>query len=313
MWILLIFLVLVIAVYLYTYPRAGIYLQAFDNYIHCRRASLTKHATVVKGKNLVWYDNLQYQQIDDRPVLLLLHGFTADKQVWLKAAVQLSHHFRLVIPDMPGHGDSETPNYDSFSLDALAECFIDLMEQIRVEHYFVAGNSLGGLTAAKMGTMVPDTILGNVLINPAGIANESEPTPFMAMMKNGVNPFFTRSRQQFSTLFTLSMARPPLMPKVVVDALADNHIASSANYESFFACCFNDASIFNDKIETMTVPTLLIFGMKDDIISTATIDFWRQSDAVEFQPFYDAGHMPMMEIPARTSFAIQFFIEKLKS
>lgn len=312
MWVLLTFIILVAAVYFYTYPRFGHYLQFLDNVYHCYRAGLRKQATQVNGKTLVWLDNVKYREVDERPVLLLIHGFTADKQVWLKASPSLSKTFRLIVVDMPGHGDSEIPDFESLSVESLAKTFLQFMSQLSVDNYHISGNSLGGLVAAHMAMLKPNQVTSCILLNPAGIANEAEPTPFMLMMQNGINPFFTHSRSQFKTLYDFSMARPPFAPKVVIDSLADKHMSKSEVYETFFARCFNAESIFNDAVSLISVPTLLLFGMKDEIISTATIPYWLKSDHVEFMPFYDAGHMPMMEIAGRTSYAISFFVEKLK-
>ncbi|MFN3298342.1 alpha/beta fold hydrolase, partial [Caldimonas sp.] len=66
------------------------------------RAGLRRHASAVDGGTLHYLDNGRR----GCPVLLLLHGLTGDHTVWLHTARHLTRRFRVVVPDLPGHGVS---------------------------------------------------------------------------------------------------------------------------------------------------------------------------------------------------------------
>ena len=57
------------------------------------------------GRSMTYYDNLRTLQQEKRPVIVLVHGFNADKDHWLRMAAHLSH-YRVIIPDLVAHGES---------------------------------------------------------------------------------------------------------------------------------------------------------------------------------------------------------------
>jgi len=83
-----------------------------------------------------------------RPVLVLLHGFTGSSQAWAEVASLLTGAFRVLCPDLPGHGESEFDDLSSactmdFTVAALAEA----LTKLSIDDYSLAGYSLGGRVA----------------------------------------------------------------------------------------------------------------------------------------------------------------------
>ena len=85
----------------------------------------------------------------DGPALLLLHGTGGHLETYQKNIAALSRHFRLVIPDMIGHGYTDRPDVD-YTLDDYAAHLFALLDSLGIDQAFVSGESVGGCVAAWM-------------------------------------------------------------------------------------------------------------------------------------------------------------------
>jgi haloacetate dehalogenase len=79
--------------------------------------------------------------------LLLLHGFPETRAAWHRVAPTLAERFTLVIPDLPGYGDSIGTQY---SKRAMARTLVSVMRALGHEEFAVAGHDRGGRVAYRM-------------------------------------------------------------------------------------------------------------------------------------------------------------------
>jgi 2-hydroxy-6-oxonona-2,4-dienedioate hydrolase len=104
------------------------------------------------------------------PTLLLLHGGTGSWTHWLRNIEALSQHFRLVLPDLPGMGESlDVP--DDADLDAYGEYLLAGVVGGLVpvgEPFRVAGFSYGGVMTAWLAARLPERVAGICLLAPGG-------------------------------------------------------------------------------------------------------------------------------------------------
>jgi pimeloyl-ACP methyl ester carboxylesterase len=101
------------------------------------------------GQQLVWSE-----LGEGRPVLLL-HGLFSNAETnWLRfghAAEIAGRGFRVIMPDLRGHGRSATPHDEAaYPPDVLARDGLELVAHLGLEDYDLGGYSLGGRTAARM-------------------------------------------------------------------------------------------------------------------------------------------------------------------
>ena len=75
--------------------------------------------------------------------LVLLHGLNDSHRTWSRVAPALARRFRVVMPDLPGHGLSSRPD-TSYSLDYYADVVSSFLREIGVERADVVGHSFGG-------------------------------------------------------------------------------------------------------------------------------------------------------------------------
>jgi pimeloyl-ACP methyl ester carboxylesterase len=101
-------------------------------------------------------------------VLLLIHGMAGSAQTWRAVLPQLAKKYRVIAPDLLGHGQSSKPRTD-YSLGAFAVGLRDLLDELGVESATVVGHSLGGGVAMQFLYQHPDYCRRLVLIGSGGL------------------------------------------------------------------------------------------------------------------------------------------------
>lgn len=117
-------------------------------------------------------DKVAYQDLGSGPeTLLLLHGMAGSSQTWRAVLPQLSKRYRVIAPDLLGHGDSAKPRSD-YSLGAFAAFLRDLLDELGVARATVVGQSLGGGVAMQFVYQHPDYCERLVLISSGGLGQD---------------------------------------------------------------------------------------------------------------------------------------------
>ncbi|MCD6679871.1 MAG: alpha/beta hydrolase [Burkholderiaceae bacterium] len=98
----------------------------------------------------------------DAPPLLLLHGFPQTHAMWQRVAQQLAPHFRLVLPDLRGYGDSARPpgesDHANYSKRRMAADFAGLMQRLGHERFFIAAHDRGARVAHRLALDYPQRV-----------------------------------------------------------------------------------------------------------------------------------------------------------
>lgn len=72
--------------------------------------------------------SLQYRKTGNGPLLVLIHGFGMDGQIWDHLLPVLADRYCCVVPDVPGSGLSDLPG--QWSIDSFAEAIAALVDLI---------------------------------------------------------------------------------------------------------------------------------------------------------------------------------------
>ena len=104
---------------------------------------------------------IQYEDRGEGPPLLLLHGWAMSRRVWAFQR-ELASGFRVIAPDLRGHGSSTASG--SFGLTDLAEDVACLCHALKLKDAVIAGWSLGAQVALKSIGMLRDRVTGLVLV-----------------------------------------------------------------------------------------------------------------------------------------------------
>ncbi|UXA16336.1 alpha/beta fold hydrolase [Mycobacterium sp. SMC-4] len=114
-------------------------------------------------------DRLAYQDAGGgEDTLLLIHGMAGSSATWREVIPQLAKNYRVVAPDLLGHGQSAKPRSD-YSLGAFAVLLRDFLDELGITRATVVGQSLGGGVAMQFVYQHPDYCERLVLISSGGL------------------------------------------------------------------------------------------------------------------------------------------------
>lgn len=95
------------------------------------------------------------------PCLILLHGATGTRKQWLPQLDALSDQYRVLAPDLPGHGECA---HERFTLDGAVSAIERLIrERAPLGDALVVGQSLGGYVATALAARAPQCVRGLML------------------------------------------------------------------------------------------------------------------------------------------------------
>jgi pimeloyl-ACP methyl ester carboxylesterase len=119
----------------------------------------------IHGEQLAYYDEGQGE------ALLLVHGMAGSSQTWREILPRLAKDYRVIAPDLLGHGQSAKPRTD-YSLGAFAVGLRDLLDELEVDSATVVGHSLGGGIAMQFLYQHPDYCRRLILISSGGLGQD---------------------------------------------------------------------------------------------------------------------------------------------
>lgn len=304
---LLVAIVVILVVYYWRYPKFGLWLYRMTNALESKLGGFRTDNVDING---ITYHYLHNPGGQDKPSMLLVHGFSADKSIWLKMARKLRHDYHIIIPDLAGHGETGFSQHWDYGIAAQAQRLLTLMDRLGISKAHLVGNSMGGFICAHLCSLYPQRAASLILINSAGIKS-SEPSTMNKMIAGGNNPFLMESASQFEAFYNMTMAKPPFVPKIVKQALALAYVRRRPQLEQIFKEFNHPDAMLDGKLEQINVPTLVLWGAQDQLIHVSAANIWQQGTAGQLVVWRDLGHMPMAEAPARTAQQISQFIAQL--
>jgi pimeloyl-ACP methyl ester carboxylesterase len=126
----------------------------------------------------------------DGPPVLLVHGMISDSTTWARAAHELAAAgFRVIAPDLLGHGESSKPADGGYLLPDFASSLQRLLTELKVGPATVVGHSLGGAIVMQMAKDHPELVRRLVLVSAGGLGRQIHPV-FRAATLPGARPLF---------------------------------------------------------------------------------------------------------------------------
>ncbi|MDO0916610.1 alpha/beta hydrolase [Streptomyces sp. DT2A-34] len=107
------------------------------------------------------------------PTLLLVHGWGGDGREWSPHADALAGRFRVVIPDLRGHGRSQTPREGNTPREMAAD-LAALTDAVGTGPVIAVGHSMGGQVVNLLAVHYPHLVRSVVALDPAHGAHGAE-------------------------------------------------------------------------------------------------------------------------------------------
>ncbi|HEX9119953.1 MAG TPA: alpha/beta hydrolase [Terriglobales bacterium] len=255
---------------------------------------------------------ISYQVMGKGPDLVLLHPFPAHHEVWRPAAALLESRYRLVLPDLRGHGESGVGEGPA-TMEKHAADIARLLDDAGIRKAVFAGESIGGYILFEFWRRHRERVSALILCNTkAGADNEEARATRLRsaedVEKRGVEPFIESMIPKLLGQTTRSN-RPDLvataramMMKMTPAGVASGQRGMAARPDSV------------ETLATIDVPTLLITGDEDVITGVNEAEpMQRQIRGSTMTVIPRAGHYAVFEQHEETARLMRQFLGSLPS
>jgi pimeloyl-ACP methyl ester carboxylesterase len=249
----------------------------------------------------------------DGPVLVLVHGYAASLQAWESWVRILSPDYRVITLDLPGHGLTRVPPGVVTGRDTYGAVVDEVTRRLKVEHFTLAGNSMGGGVAWRYAIDHPERLDGLVLVDAAG---------WPATGRNGVM-IFNILRHPLGRALLRNIDTKPLLRQGLNAAYLDRALVTPALVDRYsdLARAPGHREILLD-LQTGThdpatpelmsrirIPTLVMAGQEDRVIPASNAArFAAAIPSATLILYPKVGHVPMEQIPERSAHDLKVWL-----
>ena len=172
-------------------------------------AHLVRETREVAGHR--WVYATREAKSADAPTIVMVHGFVGSKENWYPVARALGGRYRLVIPDLPGWGESERKPRENYGFLAESERLAAFIRNLSPgKPVVLVGHSMGGGVAALVAAGYPQLVSRVALVDAAGVRFDDN--AFGAQVVAGHNPYAVDDRVSLdrflATVFHREEAKP---------------------------------------------------------------------------------------------------------
>ncbi len=265
-------------------------------------------------------DGMQVHYRDEGNVLdsiplVLIHGTGASLHTWEKWVKSLKANHRIITFDLPAYGLTGPNATGDYSQDYYVSFVDKLLTKLSVKKCVLGGNSLGGSITWAYALAHPTRVQKMILIDAGGYPMTSKSVPIA---------FQLAKMPVLSSLFKYVTPRS-VIEKSIRNVYVHDERISDELINRYYDLALREGnrkafidrmkiSIISDKylkINTLIIPTLIIWGKKDGLIPITVGEKFHQDLANDTMVvFEDLGHTPMEEDPESTVKAVVDFLKK---
>jgi pimeloyl-ACP methyl ester carboxylesterase len=255
---------------------------------------------------------LAYDDQGAGPVVVLLHGFPFDRSLWADQARALAPHYRVILPDLRGHGQSPAPS-GIYLMDDLAKDVVRLLDGLSIaEPVVVGGLSMGGYVAQALAVNHPQRLRGLMLINTRAAADTPQTAEVREQLAREVEAAGEAGpivATMLPKLFSPDTSRkhPELLQKIeqVIRRTSPRGIAGALRGMAI-------RPNRTPSLPHLTMPTLVIAGGDDQLIPLSESEgLARALPHAQLVVISEAGHLAPIENPAAVNAALLDFLSRL--
>ena len=252
---------------------------------------------------------LSYEIAGDGPDVVLLHPFPLNRHFWDPIIPNLSTRYRVIVPDLRAHGDSELGE-GPVTMQKLADDLAGLCREERITKAFFVGVSIGGYLLFEFWRRYRDHVAALVLANtrpgaetPEGKANRLQLAD--RVVREGTDSFIEEMLSKLLSQTTRTN-RPD-----IADAARKMMQGMSAEDVAGVQRGMAERPDSVATLSTINVPTLLIAG-EEDSIPLSEFELMRQQiPGSRLQVIPQAGHYAALEKPSEFGALLRTFFDGL--
>jgi 3-oxoadipate enol-lactonase len=254
---------------------------------------------------------IAYRALGEGPPVVLLHPFPANHEFWLPVAQALATRYRVVLPDLRGHGDSGLGDGPA-TMEKHAGDIVRVMDDADIGRAPLVGVSIGGYALFEFWRRDRGRVTALGLFNTKAPADSSEVRAgrleaASAVLERGTEPFFESMIPRLLGKSTRE-TRPDLvdgalrmMRKMSPEDVAQVQRGMAERPDSV------------STLKTIHVPTLLVTGEEDILTGLNEAELMRQHiSGSQLHVIPKAGHYSPWEQPEEAGKLLRQFLERLQ-
>ncbi|XP_059184385.1 monoacylglycerol lipase abhd6-A-like [Centropristis striata] len=258
---------------------------------------------------------------DDTPSLLLLHGFSATKDMWLPVVKHLPRSQHVVCVDMPGHEGTSRTGAEDYSIQGQVTRIHQFVRSVGLDKrpFHLVGTSMGGNVAGVYAARYPDDLSSATLVCPAGLVypTDSEFISRLREMENskeeGRIPLIPSTPQELEDMLKLCCYVPLNLPRQVLRGLLANRIPNNSFYKEVFMELVGEKSrhSLQENLHLISSPVQVIWGKEDQVVDVSGASVL-QAELTNCQVtvLEDCGHSVALERPRKAATLIMDFLSR---
>jgi pimeloyl-ACP methyl ester carboxylesterase len=261
-----------------------------------------------------------YRVAGSGPTVVLIHGMINSSRHWEAVATRMSRSYRVIAPDLIGHGDSATPRGD-YSLGAHAATIRDLLATLGIERATIVGHSLGGGVAMQFFYQFPQRTERLILISSGGLGHEVSPLLRGAVLPGSAT--LLRIATQRQVIGAIDAAGAGLRARgnktgVYLQAVARalGPLGDPGSRRAFLQTLRSVIDFQGQRVSARDrlyllgdMPTLLVWGERDRTIPIAHgLEAERSIPNCRFETLPRAAHFPNLEDPEGLAAVLEDFL-----
>ncbi len=277
--------------------------------------------TASAGDVNLTYMERQSSLTENAESIILLHGFSANKDNWIRFTKALDSKYHVIAVDLAGHGDSDKSLATDYDLIKQAERLDAFVNTLGISQFHIAGNSMGGAISAIYSIKHPEKLKSLTLIDAAGV-DGTQPSEFYQALAKGNNPLIATDNESFEFRMNFTMSQPPFLPWPLRPAFYRQTMARIDINEKIFSDMLATKLRLKDSnfpasiqkfITEQQLPTLIMWGKEDRVLDvSAAAAFKLLIPTASIHIFDDTGHLPMVEIPNESAEVYQQFLSTIE-
>jgi len=259
--------------------------------------------------------------MEDRPVIMLLHGSNADLQTWQPWVDALSDDYRIVRFDQVGHGLTGADPRSDYSRSNYVEDIREVADALGLDRFVIGGSSMGGKHALAFAARYPERVRGLILVGSSGAPmpettsdeeDEGGNIGFAIAAMPGVNRIVEQVTPRF--LIEQSLDETVAVEGVVTEEMIDrywellrypgNRRATMDRFSSEYD------PLTQEQVAAIDAPALILHGAEDGLIPPSAgrwLDETLPNSSLTIYP--GIGHLPHEEAPQATITRVENWLE----
>lgn len=270
-----------------------------------------KYASIEQGSKFIDIEGrkIHYRDQGKGYPIVLIHGTGASLHTWDEWTKTLTKYFRVIRIDLPAYGLTGEDPEKRYSSKDYVDVLHAFLKERQVNHFYLAGNSLGGLVSWLYASYYPEEVEKLLLLDPSGFPFKGTPmviqlakTPFINLFLRYLTPKSFIAQNLEEVFYQDDLVTPALIDRYYDLTLYEG------NRQAFIDRAYIEREDYTERLTLINAPTLILWGENDEwipVTDAQKFDTAIKNSEVVIMP--ETGHVPMEERPDESvAIALEF-------